>query len=635
MFWIAAVLWASPAVQPDSIYAIAVDSLKYREDAFIYLLDDGVLRYEADGRGRTTYRQVIQILKESAVEQWAERSFGYEPRHQRLTVNWVKVVSLRGELISDKPGVSQDSDIPAPMGDPTYGEQKVRRMSLPNVRPGTIIDYSYTVEELQPFRASDFFSAWRVTTGLPVRRSRLVLDTPLSVVPRVVTRNLTFKPVTVEANGRRVITWATQEVPRIEPELFAADSNEVLQTIRVGAPARWQDIGAWYAGLARDRYALTPAVEQKLSEVVAGARTLEDSLKAIHRYVTADVRYVAITLGMGGYQPRSAADVVATGYGDCKDKATLFIAFMDRLGITAHPVLLNAGGQVERGVPTISQFNHAIAVVERPGGRHFVDLTAAGVPWGGLPGPDQGQFVLVVHRDGRTEETVTPERDGAADWNRLELTGTLDTAGFATTHAVTTLTGSTADMYHGLVTRSGMDSTGRSRFVRGLASRVFPEAEGDSLHLSDETERGGAFRLSFLVRNGRAARLAGPVAILSLPFLRLPGDLTPLLTELKAHPRRFTIDAAQVPPPGNEANHLRLELPEGWRAELPKNVALSGPFGEFSITYRQEGRLLEVRTRRTAGKGILAPQRIGEVVSWLERLAAETREADSIVLLRR
>lgn len=627
-----AALLTSPV---DTIYTLAVDSTKYREEPFVYLLDDGVLRFEADGRGSTTYRQVIQILKESAVEQWAERSFSYEPRHQRLTVNWVRVVSLSGELISDKPGISQDSDIPAPMGDPTYAEQKVRRLSLSNVRPGTLIDYSYTVEELQPFRPNDFFSAWRVTTGLPVRRSRLVLDTPVSLMPQVVARNLNFKPDTVIANGRRIITWATREVPTIQPELFAADSNDVMMTIQIGAPARWQDIGRWYAGLARDRYTLTPAVEQKLGAIVAGARSLEDSLRAIHRYVTADVRYVAITLGMGGYQPRSAAEVVATGYGDCKDKATLFITFLARLGIEAHPVLLSTGGRVERGIPTIAQFNHAIAVVERPGGRLFVDLTAAGVPWGALPGPDQGQFALVVHRDGRTEETILPERDGTAEWNRLNLVGTLDTAGYVTSRAETVLTGAAADMYHAVVTRSALDSAGRARFVRALAARIYPEAEGDSLHVTDETENGGDFRLGFVARHGRAARLAGPVAILELPFLRASTDLAGLSTELKAHPRRFTIDAAEVPPPGNEENHLLLELPEGWQAELPKNVALSGPFGQLSISYAQKGRLLEVHSRRAIGKGVLGPERIHDVVAWLEQVGTETREAGSIVLLRK
>ena len=84
------------------------------------------------------------------------------------------------------PQLGMFGGVPAPMNDPVYVEQKVRRLSLPNVRPGTLVDYSYTVEELKPFRAGDFFAPWRVNPGTLVRRSRLLLDTPVGLVPRVV-----------------------------------------------------------------------------------------------------------------------------------------------------------------------------------------------------------------------------------------------------------------------------------------------------------------------------------------------------------------------------------------------------------------------------------------------------------------
>ncbi|HSB55194.1 MAG TPA: DUF3857 domain-containing protein, partial [Gemmatimonadales bacterium] len=211
----------TPVVLPDTIYRLAVDSTKYPTESFIYLLDDGVLRYEADGRGSRTYRQVVQVMKENAVDRWAEFSFRFQPRHQRLTVNWVRVVKPGGEVISDRPGISQDADVPAAMGDPSYVEEKVRRLSMPNVRPGTLVDYSYTLEELEPYRRGDFFAPWTVNPGLPVRRSRLVLDTPAGFTPRVSAKNLDFKPVTVTQGGRQITTWATQDVPKVEPEPFA------------------------------------------------------------------------------------------------------------------------------------------------------------------------------------------------------------------------------------------------------------------------------------------------------------------------------------------------------------------------------------------------------------------------------
>ena len=629
---------ATPArvlLPADTLYALAVDSAKYPRESFIYILDDGVLRFEADGRGSRTYRQVIQILKEDAVERWAEFKFSFEPSHQKLTVNWVKVVTPAGVVLSDKPGISQDADVPAPMGDPSYVEQKVRRLSMPNVRPGTLVDYSYTLEELRPYRAGDFFAPWRVNPGLLVRRSRLMLDTPVGFEPKVVAKNLDFVPRTLVAGGRRVVTWATQDVPGVEPELFAADSNGVDMSINVSAPSSWGDIGSWYAGLARDRYAMTPSVERKLKAVVAGSRTLEDSIKAIHKYVSQDVRYVAISLGMGGYQPRSATDVVATGYGDCKDKATLFITMAARLGVTVYPVLLAAGGQVERGLPTISQFNHAIAAVERPSGRVFVDLTAGDVPWGSLPAADQGQFVLVVRPDGRTEETITPEKDQGTPDSRIAMSAVLDTAGFATAQVEMFLSGASGDAMRAALERDPMDSTTRAQYLRRAASSVYQESEGDSLRFDDETGSGGPFRIRFMARNGRAAQLAGAAAILTLPFLGQAGDVKPLVAELRARtPRRFPIDAAQVGGASGGEVVLTLTLPEGWRAQLPKNVALSGPFGALHLTYAQRGSVLTVSQRRLGGKGILAPDRVEDVVKWLEQVSTAMREASSIVVLR-
>jgi len=629
---------ATPArvlLPADTLYALAVDSAKYPRESFIYILDDGVLRFEADGRGSRTYRQVIQILKEDAVERWAEFKFSFEPSHQKLTVNWVKVVTPAGVVLSDKPGISQDADVPAPMGDPSYVEQKVRRLSMPNVRPGTLVDYSYTLEELRPYRAGDFFAPWRVNPGLLVRRSRLMLDTPVGFEPKVVAKNLDFVPRTLVAGGRRVVTWATQDVPGVEPELFAADSNGVDMSINVSAPSSWGDIGSWYAGLARDRYAMTPSVERKLKAVVAGSRTLEDSIKAIHKYVSQDVRYVAISLGMGGYQPRSATDVVATGYGDCKDKATLFITMAARLGVTVYPVLLAAGGQVERGLPTISQFNHAIAAVERPSGRVFVDLTAGDVPWGSLPAADQGQFVLVVRPDGRTEETITPEKDQGTPDSRIAMSAVLDTAGFATAQVEMFLSGASGDAMRAALERDPMDSTTRAQYLRRAASSVYQESEGDSLRFDDETGSGGPFRSRFVARNGRAAQLAGAAAILTLPFLGQAGDVKPLVAELRARtPRRFPIDAAQVGGASGGEVVLTLTLPEGWRAQLPKNVALSGPFGALHLTYAQRGSVLTVSQRRLGGKGILAPDRVEDVVKWLEQVSTAMREASSIVVLR-
>src|SRR4051812_15449069 len=138
---------ANPSVSRDTIYRIAVSSDDHPGEDAVVLLDDAAVRYEMDGTGVESHRQVVQILKPEAVEGYAEHEFSYSPAHQRLTVNWIRVVRPDGTLVSEAPSQAQGADIPASLTDTVYGDSKIRRYSLSGVAPGTIVDWSYTLEE--------------------------------------------------------------------------------------------------------------------------------------------------------------------------------------------------------------------------------------------------------------------------------------------------------------------------------------------------------------------------------------------------------------------------------------------------------------------------------------------------------
>ncbi len=237
-----------PTVRNDTIYRLAVNPADHPDDDYIYLLDDGVVRLEADGRGSRTYRQVVQILTRAAAETWGEQSFSYVSGRERLTLNWVRVVKPTGEVISSQPAHQQESIAPVAQEAPVFSDAKVRRVSSGGIAPGTLLDYSYTVETLKPVMPSDFQRGWRVTTGRLTRRSRYVVEVPTNLDVRIKEVNLTFPRKTAEARGRRVYTWATADVPKIEREPFAADSNGIDQYIDIAAPVQWSDVARWYGG---------------------------------------------------------------------------------------------------------------------------------------------------------------------------------------------------------------------------------------------------------------------------------------------------------------------------------------------------------------------------------------------------
>lgn len=618
-----------PSVKSDSIYHLAVDPSKYPEYSVALLLDDGVIQIEADGRHRKTYRTIVQILKPDAEERYQEQTFSYAPKHERMTVNWVRVVKPSGEVVSDKPSHVQDSDVPAEEGDPVYSDRKVKRVSLTGVKAGTIVDYSYTTEELKPFLPGDFSFSWRVNPGVPVARSRYVVDMPSTLKARVVERNLDFKAMVAESGGRRVYTWAKANVPSVRSEALAADSNGVTMTIGISSPLGWSNIGAWYASNARTRYALTPAVEQKITEVIKGAKTIDDSIRAVHRWVAQDIRYVSIALGLGGYQPRTPDEVLRTGFGDCKDKATLFVAALGKLGVTAYPVLLNIDGGVQRNLPSIDQFNHVIAAVKRGGGYEYTDLTADLFPYGQLSPTEQGEFGVVVHPDGSTEEIIFPEATIDQNASTTSISGTLSDQGMFNGAYVEEARGARQYQMRELF-RHPLDSAARANIPTGVARNYFEGARGDSLESFNGLDLSVLPRLRVVIQNGKAAEPAGNSMIFRLPFKNMAA-LTDAASELEREPtRRFTIDPQKFWQYGVSSLELRVRLPEGWRARLPNGVNASSAFGSFRSEYTQIGNELVVRRSATGAKGVQPPEKITDLIAWLRAVGKD--DARMIVL---
>ncbi|MEY2413265.1 MAG: hypothetical protein QOD84_1871, partial [Acidobacteriaceae bacterium] len=92
-------------------------------------------------------------------------------------------------------------------------------------------------------------------------------------------------------------------------------------------------------------------------------------MQAIASFVQHDVRYVAIELGIGGWQPHPAAGVFTHRYGDCKDKATLMRSMLKEIDVDSYYVLINTTrGAVTPNTPAHNGFNHVIVAVKLPDG---------------------------------------------------------------------------------------------------------------------------------------------------------------------------------------------------------------------------------------------------------------------------
>src|SRR5690349_12678225 len=85
-------------------------------------------------------------------------------------------------------------------------------------------------------------------------------------------------------------------------------------------------------------------------------------------FVQREIRYVAVEVGIGGYEPHHAQATFKNRYGDCKDKVTLLSTMLSDIGVESYYVLINTSrGVVMPEFPSPRFFNHAIVAIRIPG----------------------------------------------------------------------------------------------------------------------------------------------------------------------------------------------------------------------------------------------------------------------------
>jgi len=233
---------------------------------------------------------------------------------------------------------------------------------------------------------------------------------------------------------------------------------------------------------------------------------------------------------------------------------------------------------------------------------------------------EQGGFALVVHPDGRGDQVTLPEDSSGANRNVARLVGALDTAGFFNGFLEEVASG---DRQHTMRNNfsAPIDSTCRGRIARGIASALFPGGTGDSLLAFDRRDLQAVPRVAVSIHNGRVANAAGATEILTL--LRTY-DLRGISDDLRSRgPRRFPISAPAVSGDGVDEEDLTLTLPAGWHARRPPAVDAASVFGHYQSHYEQDGQIVRVMRRRIGIRGVYPPDRIGDLISWLDTVSMD------------
>lgn len=377
----------------------------------VMLLDEAEYVVDADGSTRSRERVMMYVATEAGVEWASELRAAWAPWHNERPSVEARVVTRDGTVHA----LDQSAVVEVPAGEESdiFSDGRVLRAPLPAVATGSVIEYVITRRNKTPVPGAGTIVHYQFGGYLPIERTRVTIDAPLSFTPRVVNKT-GVQPRVEEKDGRRRTIY---EAARIEG---TRESDEYLPYDVTAHPyltfstgTSWQDIATSYAAIV-DKQIAGSDVQKMVRAAVGNATERKEVVARLLAAIQKDVRYAGVEIGEGSIVPRTPKQVLANKYGDCKDKAALLVAMLRAAGFPAHVALLNAGTgfDVQPELAGLSAFNHAIVVVEGEPAI-WVDPTDVYARAGELPLLDQGRMALIAKPE-TTTLTRTPEVESSA-----------------------------------------------------------------------------------------------------------------------------------------------------------------------------------------------------------------------------
>jgi len=542
---------------------------------------------------RTQVRAAYKILRPNGRRHGTvEVNFNPQKRIKSLHA-WCIPAQGRDYEVKDKDAIERSSSAD---GGELISDAKYKSLRIPAADPGNIVGYEFEVEE-QPFFLQDI---WSFQEADPVRESHYSLQLPPGWEYKVSWLN--HPEVKPTQSGSNSWQWTVNDVKEIRKEPFMPPFDGVAGQMIVsfftssGGPALntntdWDMMGKWYSNLVGERIDASAEIKQQVVTLTASKTSPLLKMQAIAAFVQHDIRYVAIELGIGGFQPHPAPDVFAHRYGDCKDKATLVRSMLREIGVESYHVVINAErGSVTRDMPAHNGFNHVITAIKLPDGladssliatmQHpklgkllFFDPTNELIPFGQLPGYLQANYGLLVTRDGG-ELIELPQQPSTMNSIRRTAALTLDPTG--------TLKGEVKEMRLG---ERASEERWRLRTVTKDTDRIKPIEEllANSLasfHLThaslinlQQTDQPFGFNYSFESPN--YAKNAGNL-LLVRP--RVIGNKGSGFLETK-EPRKFPVEFEG---PARDTDTFEITIPPGYVVDdLPPAVDADYGFASY------------------------------------------------------
>ncbi|MFZ0796877.1 MAG: DUF3857 domain-containing protein [Terriglobales bacterium] len=580
------------------------------------------VHFENDGTEVSETEAVVRIQSQAGVEEFGQLVFGYSSATEKLNVEYVRVRKPDGQVVVTQESTAQDFAPDVLKEAPMYSDYRQRHVSVAALQPGDTLEYRTVTRVLTPLAAGNFWYEYTFPKGVAVNEDRLEIDVPKARDLKLKTP--TRKPEIQETGDRRVYTWVVKDIqPERDKDKDEAD-EETGPDVQLTTFTDWKQVAQWYAKLQGERMTVDDSVRKKADELTKGADTPTEKARRLYDFVARNVRYVSISLGVGRYQPHSASEVLQNGYGDCKDKHTLFSALLRAEGIQSYPVLIDSSRKLDADVPSPAQFDHVITAARLGTGTGltWLDTTPEVTPFGLILYQLRNKQAVLASEDSEGGLQRTPADSPIKTWLHFTLDGKFSEFG-----ALDATLEVTAQGDRDWPMRAGFRRVSQAQwkdFVKSLSENWGLPGDVDDVQLDPIEDTSKPFHLKYHLHQDRyfvvpsASVNFRPIPLLGVPAIRASTKAT---------------EPLNIGPAGEMDYRVRLQIPSNYTVRTPTAVKMSRDYGEYSSTYSLSKGILEGERKLAVKVNELAAARRADYESFRNAAQSDQDELLSATIL--
>ncbi len=486
-------------------------------------------------------------------------------------------------------------------GGTLYSDSRLRYVDLSQDKYPYTVQYSYELHYKQSLNWPDWYPA---ESDAFVKSSTFIVSYPLNYPVRYHVRGNIPEVSAVEGDKTNVLTWSVKNLPAFTPESHGPAWADQADAVRVapgrfrigesrGSMSSWQEFGDWYHALNNNRQRLSATEKASVARLTSGLDKKE-KIEALYRYMQQNTRYVAVQLGIGGWQTFPASYVSENKYGDCKALTNYMFSLLLEAGIESNPALVKAS----RGASSLieefpsNQFNHIIlAIPDVEGDTLWLENTSQTAPFGHLGDSTEDRKVLLIKRNG-SQIVRTPSTPSRLSSQIRQGEIQIDEKGNATIEFLTSYSGNQQDRVRS--TFGGQTERVREeRLASFLDLASYKLIESD---FSDTENPDLQIDLPLKLELRRYAKKSGSRIFFRPNIFELGGSALDALED--GEERLFDVRTTVYP--YFDSDSLKFFPPEGYVVEaIPREVDLKSDFGSYhtKIEAIEDGSLLYTRKK--------------------------------------